>query len=540
MRKHLGISLPLSAMPSSSSWGIGEIGDLVPMAQWLHAAGCDQLMVLPVATMAAGQPSPYSACSAMAIDPIYLALPAMEDFQRAGGVGELAHALRQRLDQARASRSVQFNDVRRVKEAALAVAFECFVRDEWNDRTIRAADCAGFMARERWWLDDYALFQACVAEWPGGSWRDWPAEVARREPGALGDGRRRFGSRILFEQYVQWVADKQWRAAREALKAHGVALFGDLPFVVDTHSADVWARQDEFLTDVSVGVPPDAFSDTGQDWGLPMYRWDVIYQSDFAWLRQRARRMAALYDGFRADHLVGFYRTYGKTPNGDHFFLPADEPTQLWQGEQVMRVFLETGVVVVAEDLGSVPEFVRASIARLGVGGYKVLRWERAWELPGQPFIAPAEYPERSVATTGTHDTAPMAAWWDAAAAEDRVALVDVLRRSGLCEWDPAAPWGDALRDGLLRLMCTTASDHLFLPIQDVFGWRDRINTPATVGEHNWTWRLPWAVDEWEQLPAARERATFLMRSFSPGPSSPAAGPFQLARSDPAHRPGAG
>lgn len=497
-------------MPSSGSWGIGEIPDLVPMARWLQAASCDQLMLLPVGTMSAGQASPYSACSAMAIDPIYVSIASIEDFARAGGVEHLPMDLRQCLATATASPSVRFADVRRVKAAALWAAFERFLSDEWNNRTIRAGAFAAFTSRERWWLDDSALFQACVAEWPGGSWWDWPAPVAHRDPAALSEARRHFTRRILFEQYVQWVADLQWQQTRQAAKALGVSLFGDLPFVVDAHSADVWARQDEFLTEVSVGVPPDAFSDTGQDWGLPMYRWDVVHRSGFAWLRQRARRMAELYDGFRVDHLVGFYRTYGKAPGGEKFFLPPDEPTQAWQGEQVMRAFLEPGVDVVAEDLGTVPDFVRTSIAHLGVGGYKVLRWERAWHLPGRPFISPSGYPARSVATTGTHDTEPMAVWWDEATAADRHALAEALGRAGITAWDPSAPWSGGLRDAILRLMATAASDHLFFPIQDVFGWRDRINIPATVGDHNWTWRLPWPIDTWGQMAETRERAAFL------------------------------
>jgi 4-alpha-glucanotransferase len=510
MRKGIGVAVPLSAMASSSSWGIGEIGDLEVFAQWLDEAGCDRLMLLPIGTMPTGQTSPYSACSAMAIDPIYVSVHAMEDFRHVGGMAGLGEDNRRLITEARESTRVRFADVRRVKEAAIGQSFDRFLRTDWADRTIRAAAFAGFTSREKWWLDDYALFRSCETLWPGKSWRDWPEAVARRDERTLGELRRQLSREIKYTQYVQWIADQQWRAARQALQARGIALYGDLPFVVDTHSADVWARQHEFLTDVSVGVPPDAFSETGQDWGLPMYRWDVIAASGFTWIHERARRMAALYDGFRVDHLVGFYRTYGRAPNGERFFLPDNEDTQLWQGEQVMRAFLNAGAAVVAEDLGTVPDFVRASIARLGVGGYKVLRWERVWHEPGEPFVLPSHYPRRSVATTGTHDTEPIATWWDEADIEERVAIVTLLERIGLGRWDPAGAWSDALRDTLLKTMMMAASDQVFLPMQDVFGWRDRINTPATVGDHNWTWRLPWPIDAWTSIDQARERAAFL------------------------------
>ena len=142
MTRHRGISLPLSSMPSSGSWGIGEIPDLVPMGQWLQAAAYDQLMLLPVGTMATGQSSPYSACSAMAIDPIYLSIEGIEDFSRAGGLDCLSpDALRWR-DEVRGSSRVRFAQVRELKEVALWIAFRQFVSDEWDARSIRAGDFA--------------------------------------------------------------------------------------------------------------------------------------------------------------------------------------------------------------------------------------------------------------------------------------------------------------------------------------------------------------------------------------------------------------
>jgi 4-alpha-glucanotransferase len=312
-------------------------------------------------------------------------------------------------------------------------------------------------------------------------------------------------SDVLFYQYLQWLAHEQWREARSRA---GVALFGDLPFMVDGDSADVWARQDQFRLDVSVGAPPDAFSATGQDWGMPLYRWDVIADQDFRWLRERARRSSDLYDGYRVDHLVGFYRTYARPVDGDAFFTPAREGDQVALGERILSILSESGAEIVAEDLGIVPDFVRASLRRLGVPGFCVFRWERDWRAEGQPFRDPAEYPPVSVATSGTHDTETLAAWWESASEHERLqvfALPTVVRLSGGVDLQ-RMPYNPAVRDVLLEAILASASNLALLPMQDVFGWRARINEPGTVGDHNWTFRLPWPVDRLCDTPEAGER----------------------------------
>ena len=512
MTRHAGVILPLFSAASSASWGIGELSDLAPLGAWLAAGGFDRLMILPIGTMSPGETSPYSAASAMALDPIYIAVHGLEDYERAGGDAALSPGAVHALETARASPRVAYSLVRRVKAEGLDLAFAAFIRDEWQAKTARAASLAAYVARERWWLDDYALFQAIVGVTGTATWRQWPAEIRDREGRALDEVRRQLTREVLRHQYLQWIAEAEWRAARAAARRRGVTVVGDVPFVVAIDSADVWARPGEFMLDVSAGVPPDAFSATGQDWGLPTYRWDVIAGTDYAWMRQRARRMAALYDGVRVDHLVGYYRTYGRLADGRAFFIPADEPAQVQQGEQILRIFLETGAEVLAEDLGTVPDFVRASMAGLGVPGCKVLRWERDYVSGGQGFIDPAVYPPVSVALTGTHDTDTLAAWWDAAGEDERRAFLSVPSVGGRGPEDPQSPWSDELRDLVLDVAYRSGSSHLFLPAQDVFGWRDRINTPSTVNEVNWTWRLPWPVEAWEAVPAAEERAVFCRR----------------------------
>ena len=505
--RRAGILVPLFSIPSTRSWGIGEIGDIELMARWLDRAGQRILQLLPINEMPIGERSPYSALSAMAIDPQFISMRALEDFAAIGGEKSLDAGARASLDAARAAPTIDYPSVRAVKLEALHRSFLHFRDREWASGSSRSSALRTFCEEQSWWLDDYVLFRAlhaCHGERP---WAEWPAAVRDREPNALASARAELADDVLFRQYMQWMAGEQWRQAR--VDAGAVALFGDLPFMVSVDSADVWARQDEFRVDASVGVPPDAFSEDGQDWGLPAYRWDVFAERNFDWLRQRARRNADLFDGYRVDHLVGFFRTYFRERNGEAGFTPPDQPAQEANGEHILNVFQASGAEITAEDLGTVPDFVRASLDRLGVPGYKVLRWERRWNEEGQPFRDPVEYAAAAVATSGTHDTEPMAVWWEQAPAEERAAVLAIPSVSECLTPDDRtaarehAEMSDALRDAILQSLYASGAQLLILPIQDVFGWRDRINRPATVGDENWTWHLPWPSDRLLSEPQA-------------------------------------
>jgi 4-alpha-glucanotransferase len=476
-RRRAGLLIPLFSCPSTSSWGIGEICDLEPVARWLAAAGVRVLQLLPLNEMAPGQQSPYSAITAMAIDPIYIRVASVPEFVALGGEASLDQVDRELLEELRAVPHIEYGSVRALKKRALAAAFGQFLAREWCRGTARAQALEAYVAEQSWWLDDYALFRAIHAREDERAWTEWPEE------------------------------------GRAAANAQGVSLFGDLPFMVDGDSADVWAHQPLFMLDASVGVPPDAFSATGQDWGMPVYRWDAVAADDFNWIRDRARRSAHLYDGYRVDHLVGFYRTYGRPrAGGEPFFVPADESAQTSLGEQVLTILREPGSELIAEDLGTVPDFVRTSLARSGIPGFRVARWERVWNIAGHPFKDPADYPSRSVAASGTHDTEPMAVWWDQASREERalVSQVPTVRRLAHGVDLVDAPYDPLVRDVLLEALFASGSDLLLMAIQDVFGWRDRINEPATVNDVNWTYRLPWPSDQLNTVPAARQRRQVL------------------------------
>ncbi len=509
LRRRSGLLIPLFSCPSSASWGIGEIGDIAHLTRWLGAAGQRVLQLLPINEMAPGQQSPYSAISATALDPIYVSLASVPEFAALGGEDALDRDDRQALTHVRQTETIDYPTVRRLKNGALLRAFERFYELEWQRETPRALALREFVASQAWWIEDYALFRAIHAHEGEGPWTTWPEPLQRRKPDAIDRARRELMREVLYRQYLQWIASTQWIAAREVARSHGVGLFGDLPFMVDGDSADVWAQQEQFRLDATVGVPPDAFSATGQDWGMPVYRWDAMSVTSYGWLRCRARRSADLYDGYRIDHLVGFYRTYGRpTDQGEPFFTPGTQADQTALGERVIGVFREPGAEIFAEDLGTVPPFVRASLTRLGVAGLAVLRWERYWDTEGQPFRDPADYPIASVAMSGTHDTEPLTTWWDLATEEDRAAINTLLTVQRVTEGAGLTngPCDDRTRDGLLEALLASRSFMALMPIGDVFGWRTRINEPATVNDRNWTFRLPWPSDGLDRIAAANER----------------------------------
>lgn len=481
--RRAGISAPLFSLRSTRGWGIGEIGDIPAVAQWLRAANQSVLQILPLNELAPSESSPYSALSAMAIDPQFISIWMME------GAEAFEREWRAEIEDIRHTPKVDYKAVRSLKHRAIRASFEHFLNNDWRFDTGAAADFHTYITAESWWLDEYSVYRAVRADCGERSWLEWPAGLRDREPSAMTRVRERLAAEILFYQYVQWIASRQWQTIRSGTQ--GLEILGDFPFMVALDSADVWSRRQDFLLDASVGTPPDAFSETGQEWGLPPYNWDEARRNDFAWLRMRARRQVSLYDGFRIDHLVGFYRTYVRPSDGrPPFFMPSDESRQTELGETVMRIMIDTGADVSVEDLGTVPDFVRESIARLGLPGYKVLRWE-----PADPMM----YPPLSVAMTGTHDTEPLAVWWEALTPDERM-------RFG----SDSPGYDGSVRDQIIERIYNAGSNLVLLPIQDVFGWRDRINLPATISDANWTYVLPWPCDTMTAQPEAIECAARL------------------------------
>ncbi|HXJ24028.1 MAG TPA: 4-alpha-glucanotransferase [Polyangia bacterium] len=502
-RRRAGVVLPLFSIRSGAGWGVGEIPDIARFAAWAGKAGFSVLQLLPVNPTSGADPSPYASVSAFGLDPIYLSLDDCEDFQALGSRDALPEALRRRIDEVEHAQRVEWTAVRDLKNAAVELTFERFRRDEWENRTPRGRQLAEFMRDNREWLDDYTLF-AVWHHQTNRAWTDWPYGPRERTPEALARLRREQSAELLRESWLQWQLNRQWRRARRQASAEGVELMGDLPFVVGLDSADVWANRLLFRIDRRLGTPPDDSSKTGQDWGLPVYDWDAMRQDEFSWIRRRAQRAGELFSIYRVDHAIGCYRTFsrpvappipGQTQPPEPLagdFSPGDEGEQIQLGERLMRIMSRFGEVI-AEDLGAVPPYLRPSLERMGIAGYRVLRWEKEQDQDRTRFRDPASWPEISAATNATHDTDTTAAWWDKLKPEERKELQTV---PALANLDPEAGFGPPVRDAILRALYGASSTLTLTMFEDLLGGFGRINDPGKNDGTNWTYRAPKTVDE--------------------------------------------
>ena len=494
MNRLAGLALPLSAVRGARDPGIGELPDLVPFAEWCLSLGQRIIGLLPLGESAPGEPSPYSALSSFALDPLYVSvaeIPELEGVEAPAPQGGGTHLDRERV-YAR-------------KRPLFERGFERFDRLPAKHERRLALDA--FRAEHAAWLEEYALFRALCDEEDWRSWLDWPRALRDREPRAVEEARSRLAREIRFYEWLQLVAEEQWDRTRARLSALGVLVYGDLPFAPGVHSADVWANREAFDVSRTAGAPPDAFSETGQRWGLPMFDWPAQRASDWRWLRARTRRMRELYDVVRVDHVVGLFRTYGfRDDDEPGAFDPAEEDEQVAQGREILELMRDevAPARLVAEDLGSIPPFVRETLRDLDVPGYAVFRWQTDED---ENLLPPSAYPECSLATTGTHDTDVLVTWWRAADPEERTCAVAAI---GLSHEPEGGELSEETRLAILEALWASPSRYVVLPIQDLFGWAERVNVPATVGGTNWRWRLPTAIAD---LPRDPRLATLVRRA---------------------------
>lgn len=467
-----GVFLHLISLPGPH--GVGDLGDGArAFVDFLAEADQSLWQFCPVGPVnGALDDSPYQAHSAFAGSPLLVSL------DRLRADGWLTAAEFEPVPDFD-PHETEYDRVRAYKRPLLRAAFERF-REAADDEDREAF--AAFRESEAGWLDDYALYMACKADFDGAAWTDWPAPLRRRDPDALATHRDRLADEVRFREFCQFVFDRQWRDLRAYAHERGVELVGDLPIYVAEDSADVWASPAAFQLDddgepaVVAGVPPNA-GDGGQRWGNPLYDWDHLRATGFRWWLDRLDRLFDLVDVVRVDHFKGFDSYYAIPADADD---PAagewrDAPGADFFGA-VRDEFGDLPFVV--EDLGYPDASLHELMARFGLPGMRVPHYAD-WCQPGNEH-QPAHYPERSVGYTSTHDTDTAVGYYRALADEQRDCLHYSLGTDGEeIHWD------------LVEAVWRSESVFAMTTMQDLLGLGSdaRLNTPGSAGG-NWRWRV--------------------------------------------------
>lgn len=475
-----GILAHITSLPSP--FGIGDMGpSSYKFIEFLHRSEQRYWQFLPVGpTHAVFDNSPYMCCSVFAGSPLLISCELLE---------ENGLVSRDSLDNRPdfSEYVTEFDPVTTFKQNILQEAFSNFKPTDNTDYQL--------YIRQTCWLDDYALFMAIKEKFPQGGWFDWPEEIACRDQETISLLRQELKTRINYYRFEQFEFFRQWKLMRDHAEARDVKLIGDIPIYVSADSADVWVNQDIFLLDPEThlpthvaGVPPDYFSETGQRWGNPLYRWQANDQLSkhklFTWWKQRFQYTFQLVDVARIDHFRGF---------ADYWSITAEEETAI-NGEWLTgpgklffdKIFTELGHLnIIAEDLGIITQEVTALRDSLGLPGMKILQFGFDGN-PKNSFLPHNFTTSNCVVYTGTHDNDTSLGWF----LSDH--LNDALR-SHIKEYanrtlhDPSP-----IHQDLIYLAMGSIAALAVTPLQDILGYGNdcRMNTPGT-SKGNWRWRCP-------------------------------------------------
>jgi len=469
-----GVLLHPTSLPGG--W---EGGDLGPAARtfvdFLADAGQSWWQMLAVGPTGYAN-SPYSAQSAFAGN------PALIDGERLIADGYISEKDRQNAN----------------KIEQLQNAFHAHLSGR-----VRNPDFQAFVKEARSWLEDFAIYRAIKRLHGEVQWTLWPAPLRDRDPAALRRFKAEHPEEIDFVRFQQWRFARDWQALRAHAHARGIGLIGDIPIFMAHDSADVWKNRGLYHLDraggatLISGVPPDYFSETGQRWGNPLYRWDRMRRTGYAWWIERFRATLAAFDAIRLDHFIGFSR---------YWAIPGGEPTAVngkWRRgpgahffKAVGRALRKAHLPLIAEDLGVVTPEVRELRDGFGLPGIKVLQFAFGTD-PNAPDFLPHNYGRNAVAYTGTHDNDTTAGWFhDSGSGTRSAAQTEIERRCALAYLghDPSEATDAAARDihwQMIRMIEMSVANVAIVPAQDLLGLGSaaRMNRPGT-DRGNWAFRL--------------------------------------------------
>lgn len=491
VKQHNGINVPLFSLHSQNSSGIGEFTDLIPLISWCKEVSFDVIQLLPL-NDTGQQTSPYSAISAFALNPIHLGLkflPSINDDLKLQEILTKAQKLN-------ASERVDYKAVQALKNEFLKSYYEKVGLEVINSENFK------IFLQENPWAYPYALYKhlSIINDWQ--SFEHYENEL--KNPTLLTYMRllESYKNEIDFHIFVQYLCFKQFKEVKAIATANQILLMGDIPILINRDSADVYLQRNLFNMSYSAGAPPDQYSSDGQNWGFPTYNWDQAEKEEWQWWKLRLKVASRLYDIYRIDHIIGFFRIwsipYGMSGKNGHY-VPDNFDLALIQGEKILKIMLESSpMLAIGEDLGNVSDEIREVMKKLEIPGTKVMRWERVWN-EDRRFIEIKNYPILSLTTVSTHDSEPLALWWR----DKKDEAIDYAKSKGFDyqEFITKEQQISILKDSLhtsslfhinllqeyLSLIKGFTSDNL----DD-----ERINIPGSISDQNWTYRYKKSVEE--------------------------------------------
>ncbi len=546
-RRTAGISISLYGVRSRTNWGVGDFGDLKELVDWVaDDLGGGVIGVNPLHATFNRMPfntSPYLPMSRFYRNFIYLDIPAMEDFQDAPEAQAVVESPRtqQLISELRASETVRYEQVAALKQKVLKQVFQTFLEHHWNrtgSKTDRQKELENYIESEALLLDNFATFCALDSAmrsrdpevW---TWSQWLPEYRRPDTEAVRRFRQEHWQEILFHKYVQWQLEKQLAEVQDYAKSRGmcIGLYHDLALAVDRLGSDFWAYQDFFIAGARVGAPPDAFSQQGQDWGVPPPNMEQMRESGYDLFVKEIQKNCAFGGALRIDHVMRFFHLYcipegGPPREGAYISQPFEDLLRLLALESVRNE-----VVIIGEDLGTVPAYIRDILNETNIFSYRLLYFEKDDQ---QNFIRPQDYPESALVTVSTHDLPTLAGFWThrdinvrkeagmfdnqqavmkavAQREADKESLLQLLKSLYLlpeqCSTDVTAypEVTGKLHNAVVGFLALTPAKLFILSQEDLFKEADQQNLPGTTTEYpNWSLKMKYTVEELRSDPKAR------------------------------------
>lgn len=488
---HHGINIPLSAIHSKNSCGIGEFYDLLPLIDWCQKLKMDVIQLLPL-NNSENDPSPYNASSSCALNFLNLSLHELPFLDK---LPALKEKLKATTSLPKPSR-INFSQVKNDKLTWLKAYFHAV-----GNKLVKSKGMQDFIS-ENPWVETYALYESLKDHFGHSPWSSWPAPLQPPTDKQYKILVKQHWPKIAFSITLQYLCYLQLTAVKTYANAHGVWLMGDIPILLSRESADVWKEPELFDIHLEAGAPPDMYNPDGQCWGFPTYRWDVLRKKHFSWWKQRLHYASHFYDIYRLDHVVGFFRIWSVPhgrPSKDGNFIPREESLWELQGRELLNMLISSSPMLpIAEDLGTVPPIVRPILNELGICGTKVMRWERAWTEDGR-YIPIQYYPPISLTCVSTHDSDTLELWWKNADEEPKkfaefkhwqyTPTLTAFQRKEIL-------WDSHHTSSLFHINLLQEYLALFPELVSSNPEDERINVPGKLLATNWTYRYLPSVEE--------------------------------------------